>query len=98
MTTIVMPDQRVLRHFPEAPALAVLDAALVAVELVLREEHPALDHAPLSPEYDISPLALSAYLILTRTLELRELIRFYSGGVDRSLCYHFDADPDDVIT
>jgi hypothetical protein len=38
--TVAMPDQDVLRHFPEATTLAVLDAALVAVELALREEHP----------------------------------------------------------
>jgi hypothetical protein len=41
MTALPMPDERLLRHFPEATTLAVLDAALAATELDLGEEHPA---------------------------------------------------------
>ena len=93
-----MPDEGVLHHFPEAASLAVLEAALPAVELALREEHPALDHTQLDSEHDVSSLALIAYLILTRSIELRRLVRLYSSGVGRTIRFHFDADPDDLIT
>ena len=93
-----MPDEGVLHHFPEAASLAVLEAALAAVELALREEHPALEHTQLDAEHDISSLALTGYLILTRSIELRRLIRLYSSGVARTVRFHFDVHPDDLIT
>jgi len=93
-----MPDDGVLHHFPEAASLAVLEAALAAVELALREEHPALEHTQLDPEHDLSSLALTGYLILTRSIELRRLVRFYCAGVGRTARFHFDADADDLIT
>ena len=95
-----MPDQRVLRHFPEATILAVLDAALLAAELGLREEHPRLDEPPL-PEHDISSIFLTAHLMLARVIELRDLLHLYSAAVHRSVRYRFEPDPcdaDDVIT
>jgi hypothetical protein len=98
MITITMPDPRVLRHFPEATNLAVLDAALVAVELALREEHPTIDQVPLDSEHDISSAFLAAHLILTRTIELRDLLHLYAAAVQRSVRYHFEPDPDDFIT
>jgi len=96
--TVAMPDQDVLRHFPEATTLAVLDAALVAVELALREEHPAIDDVPLDPEHDISSAFLTAHLILTRAVELRDLVHLYSAAIHRAVRYHFEPDPDDLIT
>ena len=93
-----MPDEGVLHHFPEAASLAVLEAALAAVELALREEHPALEHTQLDPEHDLSSLALTGYLILTRSIELRQLVRLYRTGVGRTIRFHFDVDPDSIIT
>lgn len=93
-----MPDDGVLHHFPEAASLAVLEAALAAVELALREEHPALEHTQLDPEHDLSSLALTAHLILTRAIELRGLVRLYRSGVARTIRFHFDVDPDSIIT
>ncbi len=51
MIALPMPDHRLLRHFPEASTLAVLDAALAATELGLGEEHPAVEalSKPSSP-------------------------------------------------
>ena len=96
VVTVAMPDQDVLRHFPEATTLAVLDAALVAVELALREEHPTVDDVPLDPEHDISSAFLTAHLILTRAIELRDLVHIYSAAIHRSVRFHFDTD--DIIT
>ncbi len=98
MVTVAMPDPHLLRHFPEATTLAVLDAALVAAELALREEHPAIDDVPLDPEHDISPALLTAHMILTRTMELRHLVHLYSAAARRSVRYHCEPDPDDLIT
>jgi len=98
VVTVAMPDQDVLRHFPEATTLAVLDAALVAVELALREEHPTVDDVPLDPEHDISSAFLTAHLILTRAIELRDLVHIYSAAIHRSVRFHFEPDPDDLIT
>ena len=55
MVTIPLPHPSVLHHFPEAATLAILDAALAAVEMTLRAEHPAVDDVPLDPEHDVVP-------------------------------------------
>jgi hypothetical protein len=80
-----MPEQGVLHHFPEAALLAVLDAALAAVELAIRAEHPTVDDLPLEPDHEIVPSLLTAHLILSRAVELRQLIRLYSAAVRRAL-------------
>jgi len=95
MITVAMPDPRLLRHFPEAPTLAVLDAALVAAELALREEHPTVDDVPFDPEHDVPASLVTAHLILTRTIELRDLLHLYSAAVRRAVRFHFD--PDDGL-
>ena len=92
MTTIAMPDPQLLDLFPEAAALAVLDAALAATELVLRAEHPTVDDVPFDPEHDIVPSLLTAHLILSRSAELRDLLQLYSAAVRRAV--HFQDDPD----
>lgn len=80
-----MPDQGVLRHFPEAALLAVLDAALAAVELAIRAEHPTVDDLPFDPDHEIVPSLLTAHLILSRAVELRQLIHLYSPAVRRAV-------------
>lgn len=95
--TIAMPDERVLHHFPEAASLAVLDAALVAVETVLRVEHPTADHVPFDPEQDVVPSLLTAYLVLSRAAELRELLHLYAAAVRRASRVHFDSDDDGLF-
>ncbi len=97
VTTIMMPDERALRLFPEAAALAVLEAALAAAELALRDEHPTLEYTLIDPEHDSSALPLTASLILSRTVELRRLVRFYSRGVTRTIRSYSDDDPSDLI-
>ena len=92
MTTIAMPDPQLLDLFPEAAALAVLDAALAATELVLRAEHPTVDDVPFDPEHDLVPSLLTAHLILSRSAELRDLLQLYSAAVRRAV--HFQDDPD----
>lgn len=86
MTTIVLPDPRLLHHFPEAALLAVLDASLAATEIVLREEHPTVDDVPFDAEHDVPPSLVTAHLIITRATELRELVGLYSAAV------RYDAD------
>ena len=95
MITVPMPDPRWLPHFPEATVLAVLDAALVAAELALRKEHPTVDDVPLDPEHDVPPSLVTAHLILTRTIELRDLLGLYSAAVRRAVGHRFD--PDDGL-
>ena len=95
MTTIAMPDPQLLDLFPEAAALAVLDAALVAAELVLRAEHPTLDDIPFDPEHDIVPSLLTAHLILSRSAELRDLLQLYSAAVRRAVHFQDDSDTAD---
>ena len=92
MTTIAMPDPQLLDLFPEAAALAVLDAALAATELVLRAEHPTVDDVPFDTEHDLVPSLLTAHLILSRSAELRDLLQLYSAAVRRAV--HFQDDPD----
>lgn len=93
MTTVTMPDQRVLYHFPEAATLAVLDAALAATDSVLRAEHPTVDDLPFDPEHDVVPSLLTAHLVLSRAAELRELLHLYTAAVRRAV--RFDLAPDD---
>jgi len=83
--TIEMPDERVLRHFPEAAVLVVLDAALAATELALRVEHPAVDELPLDPQHEIAPSLLTAHLVLSRSAELRHLLKLYFAAVQRAI-------------
>ena len=85
MTLIAIPDHGVLHHFPEAALLAVLDAALAAVELALRAEHPTVDDLLFDPEHEIAPSLLTAHLILSRAAELRDLIQLYSAAVRRAV-------------
>ena len=96
MAIVTMPDQQVLRYFPEAPSLAVLDAALLAVELALREEHPAIDDALLDPDHYVAPPRLTAHLILMRAIDLRGLLHLYSAAVHRHVAHHFETDFDDL--
>ena len=91
MTSIQMPEPHLLRHFPEATVLAVLDAALVAVELALRDEHPTADELPLDAEHDVAPSLVTVYLVLTRASELRDLIHLYSAAVRRAVRYSAEA-------
>jgi hypothetical protein len=85
-----MPDQGVLHHFPEAALLAVLDAALAAVELALRAEHPTVDDLPFDPDHEIVPSLLTAHLILSRAVELRQLVHLYSAAVRRAVAVSDD--------
>jgi hypothetical protein len=90
--TIVMPDERLLHHFPEAATLTVLEAALVAAETALRAEHPTVDELPFDPEHDIVPSLLTAHLILSRATELRDLLHLYSAAVRRAVRCDFHDD------
>jgi hypothetical protein len=92
MITVDMSDPRILRHFPEATTLAVLDAALVAVELALREEHPTVDDLPFDQEHDVPPSLVTAHLIVTRTIELRDLLHLYAAAVRHAVELDFDVD------
>jgi hypothetical protein len=85
MIALPMPDHRLLRHFPEASTLAVLDAALAATELGLGEEHPAVEGLLANPHFDPPPTLLTAHLLLTRVAELRDLLRLYSAAVRRAI-------------
>ena len=95
MTTIAMPDPQLLDLFPEAAALAVLDAALAAAELVLRAEHPTVDDVPFDPEHDVAPSLLTAHLILSRSAELRSLLELYYAAVRRAVRFQDEADTAD---
>lgn len=90
--TIVMPDERLLHHFPEAASLTVLEVALVAAETALRTEHPTVDVLPFDPEHDVAPSLLTAHLILSRSAELRDLLHLYSAAVRRAVRLDFDHD------
>jgi hypothetical protein len=90
MITIEMPDPSLLRHYPEAPTLAVLDAARVAAELALREEHPTADDLPFDPDHDVPPSLVTAHLIITRAVELRDLLHLYSAAIRRAVPTHLD--------
>lgn len=92
--TLQIPDEQLLHHFPEAACLAVLDAALAAVQCVLRAEHPTVDDIPFDPEHDVVPSLLTANLILARASELRELLRLYSAAVRRAVNQLDDGDSD----
>ena len=92
MITIAMPGHRILRLFPETATLAVLEAALVAAESVLREVHPTVHDLPFDPEHDVAPSLLTAYLILSRATELRDLLHLYSAAVRRAGSTDFDTD------
>jgi hypothetical protein len=89
-----MPDHRLLQHFPEATTLAVLDAALAATELTLGEEHPALEGLLFDPSCEVPPTLLTAHLLISRTSELRDLLRLYSAAVRRAIG-PLDFDDDD---
>jgi hypothetical protein len=95
MITLAMPDEQLLHHFPEAAALAVLDAALAAAELALRAEHPTVDDVPFDPEHDVAPSLLTAHLILSRSAELRSLIELYYAAVRRAVRFQDEADTAD---
>jgi hypothetical protein len=90
MVTIRLPHPSVLHHFPEAATLALLDAALAAVEMALRAEHPAIDDLPLDPDHDIVPSLLTAHLIVSRCCELRSLLDLYAATLRR--CVRFESD------
>jgi len=92
MVNIPLPDPTVLHHFPEAATLALLDAALAAVEMALRAEHPTVDDVPLDPEHDVIPSLLTAHLIVSRCSELRSLLDLYAAALRR--CVHFEHDDD----
>lgn len=85
MIDLHMPDQSLLQHFPEAPTLAVLDAALAATELALGQEHPAVEGLLSDPCYEVPPTLLTAHLLMARTSELRDLLRLYSAAVRRAI-------------
>ena len=95
MIALPMPDERLLRHFPEASTLAVLDAALAATELDIGEEHPAVDGLLRDPCSEIPPTLLTAHLLLNRIGELRDLLRLHSAAVRRAIGpLRFDDDDD----
>ena len=95
MITLAMPDEQLLHHFPEAAALAVLDAALAAAQLALRAEHPTVDDVPFDPEHDVAPSLLTAHLILSRSAELRSLLELYYAAVRRAVRFQDEADTAD---
>jgi hypothetical protein len=72
----------------------VLDAALVAVELTLREEHPTVDDVPFDHKHDVPPSLVTAHLIVTRIMELRELLHLYTAAVRRAVDLDFDVEDD----
>ena len=90
--TIVMPDERLLHHFPEAASLTVLEVALAAAETALRAEHPTVDDLPFNPDHDVVPSLITAHLILSRAAELRDLLHLYSAAVRRADPLDFDHD------
>jgi len=92
MINIPLPDSTVLQHFPEAATLALLDAALAAVEMTLRAEHPAVDDVPLDTDHDMVPSLLTAHLIVSRCSELRSLLDLYAAALRR--CVRLDLDDD----
>lgn len=92
MVTIPLPHPTVLHHFPETATLALLDAALAAVEMALRAEHPAVDDVPFDSEHDVVPSLLTAHLIVARCSELRSLLDLYAAALRR--CVHFEQDDD----
>jgi hypothetical protein len=94
MVSISLPDPAVLHHFPEATTLALLDAALAAVEMSLRVEHPAVDDVPFDSDHDIVPSLLTAHLIVSRCSELRSLLDLYAAALRR--CVHFEHDDADL--
>ena len=94
MVNIPLPEPIVLHHFPEAATLALLDAALAAVELTLRAEHPTVDDVPLDHRHDIAPSLLTAHLIVSRCSELHSLLELYAAALHR--CVHFEHDDDSV--
>lgn len=96
MIALPMPDERLLRHFPEATTLALLDAALAATQLALGEEHPAAEALLFDFCDDVPPTLLTAHLLLTRTSELRHLLHLYSAAVRRAIGpLQLDDDEDD---
>jgi hypothetical protein len=94
--TIAMPGVRALRQFPEAASLAVLEAALAAVESILQAEHPTVDDVPFDSEH-VVPSLLTAHLILSRAAELRDLIHLHSVAVRSALRTASAPDPDDAL-
>jgi hypothetical protein len=80
-----MPEQPLLRHFPEAVTLAVLDTALAATELAMGEENPAVEALLVDAYADVPPTLLTAHLLLARIAELRDLLRLYSAAVCRAV-------------
>jgi hypothetical protein len=93
MVTIPLPEPAVLHHFPEAATLALLDAALAAVELSLRAEHPAVDDLPFDPDHDVVPSLLTAHLIVSRCSELRSLLDLYAAALHRCVDFKRDCNP-----
>jgi hypothetical protein len=94
MVNIPLPEPTVLHHFPEAATLALLDAALAAVEMTLRAEHPAVDDVPFDHEHDVVPSLLTAHLIVSRCSELRSLLDLYAATLRR--CVRFESDDADL--
>lgn len=80
-----MPGHRLRSHFPEATTLAILDASLMATELALGDEHPAVEDFLCDPRGEVPPTLLTAHLLLTRVSELRHLLRLYSAAVQRAI-------------
>jgi hypothetical protein len=83
MVNIPLPDPTALHHFPEAATLALLDAALAAVEMTLRAEHPTVDNVPLDHRHEIAPSLLTAHLIVSHCSELRPLLDLYAAALRR---------------
>lgn len=94
MVNIPLPEPTVLHHFPEAATLALLDAALAAVEMTLRAEHPTVDDVPFDLEHDVVPSLLTAHLIVSRCSELRSLLGLYAAALHR--CVRFESDDADL--
>ena len=92
MIPIDMPSDRLLHYLPELPSLLALNAALAAAECSLRAEHPTIDELPFDPQHDIVPSLLTAYLILARATELRELIHLYDASARRAVGFGPDFD------
>ena len=94
---IAMPGVRALHFFPEAASLAVLEAALVAVETIIHAEHPTVDDVPFDSEHDVVPSLLTAHLILSRAAELRDLLHLHTIAVRSAFRTTSVPDPDDAL-
>lgn len=67
----------------ERVCLRTLEAAALAVEHVLRDRHRCIDFWAGYPPLAVTQDQIGAHLLLNRLVELRDLIEFYEGALER---------------